>query len=47
VRFVPVVATAEVKTVLPQATAHPSEAPAIEHDPQVRAGGPRVAEGAV
>jgi hypothetical protein len=49
VRFVPIVAAAEVKTVLPEATAHHGEAPEIEHDPQVRAGGPRglASEGAV
>jgi molybdopterin-containing oxidoreductase family membrane subunit len=39
VRFVPVVATAEVKSVLPQAIAHPHEAPAIEHDGPLGAGG--------
>ena len=33
VRFLPIVATAEVKTVLPQAIAHPHEAPTIEHGP--------------
>ncbi len=33
VRFLPMVATAEVKTVLPQAIAHPHEAPQIEHAP--------------
>ena len=38
VRFLPIVATAEVKTVLPQAIAHPHEAPEIEHAP-VAAGG--------
>ena len=30
VRFVPIVAAAEVKSVLPQAAAHPNEAPEIE-----------------
>jgi hypothetical protein len=38
VRFLPIVATAEVKSVLPQAIAHPHEAPQIEHAP-VAAGG--------
>jgi molybdopterin-containing oxidoreductase family membrane subunit len=45
VRFLPVVATAEVKTVLPQAVAHPHEAPAIEHDARVRTGTPDLARG--
>ncbi len=37
VRFLPIVAAAEVKSVLPQAVAHHNEAPAIEHAPPGRA----------
>jgi hypothetical protein len=32
VRFLPIVAAAEVKSVLPQAVAHGRQAPRIEHD---------------
>jgi molybdopterin-containing oxidoreductase family membrane subunit len=32
VRFLPIVATAEVKSVLPQAAAHPPHPPRIEFD---------------
>jgi hypothetical protein len=42
VRFLPVVATAEVKTVLPQAAAHPPQAPVIQFDEQ---GGRDTADG--
>ena len=39
VRFLPIVAIAEVKTVLPQAEAHPRHAPQIEHDRLAMASG--------
>jgi molybdopterin-containing oxidoreductase family membrane subunit len=43
VRFLPIVATAEVKTVLPEAEAHHREAPRVEHADDLALGAPEIA----